>query len=133
MRSCINRISQSAHTARLFQLEIFWPTLESIYELRQQALQLDSEENDILRCMIDQRSMVDISETLARQQKIALTRTDILAEVERKWTLIHAGCQFIAMLLNEGQDSLEPELTPDTVYATLVRGEALHLEGFEVN
>lgn len=128
----INRVSQSAHSARIFQLEIFWPTLESIYDLRQQCMVMDAEENEILKSMIASRSMVDMDKVLDRQRAIADARADKLAEVERKWTLIHAGCQFIAMMMNEGRSQNDNMLTPDAVYATLVRGEGLEIDGLMV-
>lgn len=128
----INRLNSPAHHLGIFQREIFWPTLESIYETRKEVAALDGEENELLAKMIHERSLIDIDATMQRQKEINDIRRDKLAEVERKWTLVHAGCQFMAMTLNEGREEETPELTPTFVYRTLVLGHDLHHDGIEV-
>jgi len=124
MRS-LNRIHSPVHQVRIFQSEIFWPTLDSIYDGRLELRGLDDEETHILKTLIDQRNLVDINEILKRQRELAVLRAEKQDEIERKWNLIHAGCQFIAMLLNESCGEHEEHLTPHEVYRTLVAGDAM--------
>lgn len=119
----LNRINDSVHQVRIFQKEIFWPVLESIYEGKLALAELDGEENEILRKLIEQHSLTDIGPVLQRQREIAAAKEEREAEIARKWNLIHAGCNFIAMLLNENREENEERLTPHEVYRSLATTE----------
>ena len=121
----LNRIHSPVHQARIFQTEIFWPTLESIHAGKLELRALDDAENEILKNLIEQRNLVDINDTLARQRELAAQKVEKEAEIERKWNLIHAGCNFIAMLLNEGLGEQDERLTPHEVYRSLATAERM--------
>lgn len=128
----LNRIHSPVHQVRIFQNEIFWPTLQSIYDVKLDLRRLDDDEAEILRVLLDRRSLVDIDQTLLRQRELAVQKEEKQAELERKWNLIHTGCNFIALLLNEDIDEKAEPLTPHEVYRTLAIGEPMADRTFEV-
>ena len=135
----MNRIHNPAHSLKLFQRDIFWPVIESIRDGRAEMTALDREESELLQKIIGDESVVGLEGMLVRQRELAAQRAEKQAELDRKWTLVHAGCQWMAMQLSEsdslGDPALKPslEITPELVRRVLVDGAKVYADNLEAN
>lgn len=130
----INRVHSQAHSLKLFQRDIFWPTLESLRDNNRELADLQRDEAGVLTQILDGENAHGIDHLLQQQRDMAQARAEKQAEIDRKWTLIHAGCHFMASQLAEsdGLGELTPSLSPELIRRVLVDGAALHNNRLEV-
>lgn len=138
MRS-INRVHNPAHSLKLFQRDIFWPVLESLRDGRVELVALDREEGELLEKILSGESVVGLEGLLFKQRELASQRAEKQAELDRKWTLIHAGCHWMAAQLAESDGLADPSLkpslniTPELIRRVLVNGAAIHADNLEAH